>query len=396
VTSSSIDIVPLFETIDDLRRAPNTLRSLLLHPVYRSHLRKRGNRQEIMIGYSDSAKDGGIVTSAFELYNAQIRLHDVAVSCGISLTFFHGRGGSISRGGGPVYESILAQPRETMGGSIKITEQGEMISAKYLVPKTAEYSLEVMAAAVLYTMNHPLRRSDLRERDHFRGVFLSISAAARDAYTALTRHPDFWRYFRSVTPLDVIEKIEIGSRPASRTAKASLESIRAIPWVFAWTQSRQAITGWYGFGTAIEAAVAAGEISWKDLRSMYAQWPFFRALVRNIEMVLVKTDLGIARQYAAGADRRSKDFFAAISAEYARTCAAILRVKKEHTLLQNDASLRQSLQVRNPYLDPISFIQVRFLREYRDPRTSEAMRKKILDLLRSSINGISAGMRNTG
>jgi phosphoenolpyruvate carboxylase len=398
VKSSAIDIVPLFETIDDLRRSHNTLRSLLQNRTYRLHLKLRGDRQEIMIGYSDSSKDGGIVSSAFELYEAQIRLDDVASEFGIRLTFFHGRGGSISRGGGPVYESMVAQPRETMTGRIRITEQGEMISAKYLVPETARYNLEVLTAAAFYCMSTPMSSSARQSREMYRSSFSSISAAAREAYGSLTRHPDFWHYFTTATPIDVVERIEIGSRPISRAPRMDIGSIRAIPWVFAWTQCRQAITGWYGFGSAIESAVRSGEITWTELRKMYSRWPFFRSLVRNIEMVLVKTDLNVAERYLPekGDRRNLAILFRRILLEYERSRTAVLRIKRQAILLENDIALRQSLMVRNPYLDPLSFIQARFLRDFRNPQTSGDRKKKLLDLLRSSINGIAAGMRNTG
>jgi phosphoenolpyruvate carboxylase len=273
-----------------------------------------------------------------------------------------------------------------------------MISAKYLLPETAQYSLELMAGAVLHSMNVPLRRSEKNARVGYIDMFTSISAAARNAYMSLTRHPDFWTYFRSMTPIDIIEKIEIGSRPASRTVRSRLSSIRAIPWVFSWTQCRQAITGWYGFGSSLEAALKAREISWSDIRDMYTHWPFFRALVRNIEMVLAKTDLRIAKQYLGGASNQksASHFFTKIQGEYELSRSIILRIKKQRILLESDPSLRQSLLVRNPYIDPISFIQVRFLREFRRKKMSAARRKKMLDLLRSSINGIAAGMRNTG
>jgi phosphoenolpyruvate carboxylase len=398
VVSSRVDIVPLFETIADLRESPRTMRSLLSIPVYRSQVRKRRNQQEIMIGYSDSGKDGGIVAAAFELYDAQIQLSAVARSFGVAPVFFHGRGGSISRGGGPVYESILAQPRETITGKIKITEQGEMISAKYLVPETALYSLEVMAAAVLYCMGTPLRKADLAARDVFVKSFRELSAAAHEAYVSLTRDTRFWEFYRAVTPLDIIEKIEIGSRPTSRTPKTSLESLRAIPWVFSWTQCRLAITGWYGFGTAVDYVTRSRQLSWNDLRQMYHRWRFFSSLVDNIEMVLTKSDLIIGGRYlvlASGVD--SSDMFGSrIQAEYLMTRKAILRIKRQKELLTGDDALRQSLQLRNPYLDPIHFIQIRFLRELRSSSATSAHSSKIVDLLRSTINGIAAGMRNTG
>ncbi len=398
VTASLIDIVPLFETVDDLERSADIMRSLFLLPHYRSHLRARGNRQEIMIGYSDSSKDGGIVGSAFSLYNAQIALQALAAQQGVRLTFFHGRGGSTSRGGGPMYESILAQPRETLTGSIRITEQGEMISAKYLLPQAAVYSLELMTAAMLLGSSIPIRASELAARKRHIALFANIARRSTASYRALIDGPSFWTYFRNVTPIDIIEQIEIGSRPSSRTKKPTFASMRAIPWVFAWTQNRQAITGWYGFGTSVQESVGAGEIRWKDLQEMYRTWKFFHSLVDNVEMILQKADMSIGKLYLSCAEDRkgAERIFTDITSEYDRTLRAVLRIKKCRTMLESDLPLRQSLLLRNAYLDPISHIQVRFIRRYRDPRTTGAERRKILALLRSTVNGISAGMRNTG
>lgn len=398
IRNSRIDIVPLFETIGDLERSSTIMRSLFELPLYRSHLTLRGDTQEIMIGYSDSSKDGGIVASAFSLYNAQISLYRLAARFGITLTFFHGRGGSTSRGGGPVYESILAQPRETLGRSIKITEQGEMISAKYLMPQAAVYNLEVMTAAMLFGSTTPLRPGELAARDKQRAHFSALSRRSLDAYRALIHAPEFWTYFRSATPIDIIEQIEIGSRPAARTRNATFESMRAIPWVFAWTQNRQAITGWYGLGTAVYQSIGSGEILWKDLQSMYTSWFFFRSLVDNVEMVLQKADMEIGKLYLSCANDTpsSLRIFKQIKEEYDRTHTAVLTIKKNKVLLANNLPLRQSLLLRNAYMDPISFIQVRFIREFRDRKTSAAKRRRLVGLLRSTVNGIAAGMRNTG
>ena len=398
IRSSRIDIVPLFETIDDLERSSDIMRSLFDLPLYRSHLALRGNTQEIMIGYSDSSKDGGIVASAFSLYNAQILLHRLASQFGITLTFFHGRGGSTSRGGGPVYESILAQPRETIGRSIKITEQGEMISTKYLMPQAALYNLEVLTAAMLFGSNTPLRPKELARRDRRRTAFAAVARRSFEAYRSLIHTPEFWTYFRNVSPIDIIEQIEIGSRPAARTKDVTFESMRAIPWVFAWTQNRQAITGWYGFGSAVYQSIESGDISLRELRTMYRSWYFFRSLVDNVDMILQKTDMAVGKLYlsCASNDSASKKIFKQIQEEYDRTRSAVLTIKKCKTLLQSNSPLRQSLQLRNAYLDPINFIQVRFIKKYRNPKTSPAERRKLLGLLRSTVNGIAAGMRNTG
>jgi len=398
VRSSKIDIVPLFETVDDLEHSPAIMRALYLQGLYRAHLTLRGDHQEIMIGYSDSSKDAGIVASAFSLYNAQISLQALAASRGVRLTFFHGRGGSTSRGGGPMYESILSQPRETLGGSIRITEQGEMISAKYLLPQAAVYSLGLMTAAMLLGRSIPIRPAELAARERHMALFRGIARRSMASYRSLIHGPAFWTYFRNVTPIDVIEQIEIGSRPAARTTKPSFASLRAIPWVFAWTQNRQVITGWYGFGSAVRESVEAGEIRWKDLQSMYRTWKFFRSLVDNVEMILQKTDMGIGGLYlecAEDPDAASR-IFSRIRAEYDATLGAVLKIKMSRTLLESDMPLRQSLLLRNVYMDPISYIQVRFMRRFRDQRTSGARRRETLSVLRSTVNGISAGMRNTG
>jgi phosphoenolpyruvate carboxylase len=297
-----------------------------------------------------------------------------------------------------MYESILAQPRETLGGSIRITEQGEMISAKYLLPQAAVYSLELMTAAMLLGSATPIRPAERAARARHLALFKGVARRSMAAYRSLIHGPAFWTYFRNVTPIDIIEQIEIGSRPASRTRKATFASMRAIPWVFAWTQNRQAITGWFGFGFAVQESVDAGEIRWKDLQSMYRSWKFFRSLVDNVEMVLQKADMAIGELYLSCAEdrRASARIFNEIKAEYDRTLLVVLKIKRSRTLLESDVPLRQSLLLRNAYMDPISFIQVRFIRRYRDSRTSAAERRKILSLLRSTVNGISAGMRNTG
>jgi phosphoenolpyruvate carboxylase len=273
-----------------------------------------------------------------------------------------------------------------------------MISAKYLLPQAAVYSLELMTAAMLLGNTVPLRPAERAARERHLALFRGIARRSMEAYRALIHAPGFWAYFRSVTPIDVIEQIEIGSRPASRSRKPTFASIRAIPWVFAWTQNRQAITGWYGFGSAVFESVRAGEVRWNELQSMYRSWKFFRSLVDNVEMIVQKADMAIGELYlsCAGDRKVSSRIFSEITTEYDRTLRAVLRIKRSRTLLESNTSLRQSLHLRNAYMDPISFIQVRFIRRFRDPKTTPAERRRILSLLRSTVNGISAGMRNTG
>ena len=397
ITRSRLDILPLFETIDDLRGAAGTMRRLFGNPAYARHLEWRDGTQKVMIGYSDSNKDGGITTSTFELYKAQIALQEVCREFGIRLVIFHGRGGSVSRGGGPLNQAILAQPVGTIDGAIKITEQGEMISAKYAMPRIALRSLELAASAVLRSSAEcnylPCRVEDPQRL----AAFEDISRDAMEAYRALLAHEYFIPFFRQATPIDVIEKIEIGSRPSSRKKSDSLRNLRAIPWVFAWTQSRNILSGWYGFGTALQRAVEEQRLSWDDLRRWRREWPFFSTLLDNIEMTLLKADMGIAREYLRLCDDRDRaeELHGLIDDEYRRSRDAVERITGGE-LLHDNPSLRRSILLRNPYIDPISHIQVELLRRYRFENGDEEARARILDVLRASVNGIAAGMRRTG
>ncbi|MBR9976504.1 MAG: phosphoenolpyruvate carboxylase [Bacteroidetes bacterium] len=398
ITFSHLDVLPLFETIDDLRNAAGTMERLFTNPAYAQHLSWRDGRQKIMLGYSDSNKDGGIVSASFELYKAQKQLRDVCEKHGVRLVIFHGRGGSVSRGGGPLNQAILSQPVGSVDGAIKITEQGEMISAKYAMPQIALRSLELAASAVLRTTAECRVLPCHTESERRLEVFEGISGDAMQAYRALLEHEDFIPYFRQATPIDVIEKIEIGSRPASRKRSTSIGNLRAIPWVFAWTQSRSILSGWYGFGTALQTAVEQGRLSWKECRGWYQDWAFFSTLVGNIEMTLLKADMGIAAEYLALCDdqQRATAVYALIRDEYERTRSAVMRITGGKELLHDNASLRRSILLRNPYIDPISHIQVALLRRYRDSERPASERADILKVLRSSVNGIAAGMRRTG
>ncbi|NNE08564.1 MAG: phosphoenolpyruvate carboxylase, partial [Gemmatimonadetes bacterium] len=397
ITESRLDILPLFETIGDLRRSVAVMNELYDNKSYARHLKRRSSTQKIMLGYSDSNKDGGIVTSNYELYLAQIELNESARARKCDLVLFHGRGGSISRGGGPVQRSILAQPPGTIRGKIKITEQGEMISSKYLLNDNALHSLEAITSAVLLkSARRFAREDDARDAAHVH-AFAPLSESAFGHYRELVEHEHFIEYFRTVTPIDVIEKIEIGSRPPSRKKQGDLSSLRAIPWVFAWTQNRQTISGWYGFGHAIERSIREKKLSRRALRRMYAEWPFFTTLVQNIEMVLAKTDMRVAEEYVSlNQSRGVRAIHRMIDDEYARSVEHILAITGEKHLLDDDATLQESLALREPYLDPIHFIQVELIRRYRETGISAAMKNKLLNVLRSSINGIAAGIRNTG
>ncbi len=403
VLESRLDVLPLFETIDDLRRSHLVLTDLFENAAYRQHLARRGMVQKIMIGYSDSNKDGGIVTSNFELIKSQINLKRVCDRFGVKLILFHGRGGSVSRGGGPLNQAILAQPTGTIEGKIKITEQGEMIFAKYSMPEIALRHIELTTSAVLLSS----ARFKLGEQNYdesYFTVFNRISEFALEHYRDLVTREGFPEYFRCVTPIDVIERIEIGSRPPSRNSlnshsgSAGLKNLRAIPWVFSWTQSRQLISGWYGYGFSLQKAVSNGEASWEQLAEMYRKWEFFKSLTDNVEMVLMKTDMVTAREYLrlCTEKKNANEIFASIEEEYKRSRTAVLNITGESELLESNPALRRSIRLRNPYIDPISLLQIRFLQMYRDANADEARQQQILDLLRSTVNGIAAGLRNTG
>jgi phosphoenolpyruvate carboxylase len=371
-----VQAVPLFETIADLRGA---------EAVVAEHLdRSPRSRLEVMVGYSDSGKDGGYVTANWEIFRAQERLAWLAGERGVELTIFHGRGGSTGRGGGPTWAAILAQPPHATAGRLKLTEQGETISFKYGLPGLAHRNLEAALAATLLTAVPGLAAEPPADG---RPLLDGLSAAAHRAYRALVwEEPAFPRFFRSFTPIDELALLEIGSRPVTRPEAAGsdeLAALRAIPWVFAWTQNRCLLPAWYGAGTALAGAPTA------DLRRLYREWPFFRALVENLEMTLAKSSLGIARQYLALVDG-GEGLFARIEAERERTIAAVLAVTESQALLDRHPVVQRSVALRNPYVDPMNALQVELLRRHR--AGDESARRPLL----RSIAGISAALRNTG
>jgi phosphoenolpyruvate carboxylase len=398
ISESLINILPLFETIEDLNNSSSIIETLFECKPYVEQISKRNNTQLIMLGYSDSNKDGGIFSSNYELYKAQIRLKISCKKRKINLILFHGRGGSISRGGGPVYQSILSQPKGTIGGKIKITEQGEMISSKYLMPEIAKRNLEFMASAVIRARALALYSKEYELLRKYSNLFDKISEYSFRYYRELVEHEKFYKYFRTVTPIDIIENIEIGSRPSSRKRNQDIAGLRAIPWVFSWTQNRQTLSGWFGFGFAINRCVEEKLTSWEELRKIFKGWLFFNSLVQNIEMVLFKTDMMIGEEYSslAGNDNELKKMFNTIRAEYFKSVDAVLKISSEKHLLESNKQLQQSLASRNPYIDPISFIQVRFLKVLRSQKLSSKNRDEVFSLLRSSVNGIASGLKNTG
>jgi phosphoenolpyruvate carboxylase len=389
-----LDVVPLFETIGDLDAAPAVLDTLLANEVYARYLAARGGTQEVMLGYSDSNKDGGYLTSSWSLYKAQVALLAVARRRGVRLRFFHGRGGSVGRGGGPTAEAIRAQPAGSVDGAIRLTEQGEIISSKYSDPEIGRANLESLVAATFAASFAPAGAD--AHPPEYEADLEEISRAAFSAYRGLVYETDgFPDYFRATTPIGEIAELNLGSRPVSRTASPRIEDLRAIPWVFGWSQSRLMLPGWLGFGSAVEAWLARArspEAALGRLRDMRARWPFFRVTLANMEMVLAKSDLGIAARYAelapdAGLRER---VFGGIRAEYERTLGAVNALSGE--LLADNPSLARSIRHRLPYLDPLNHLQIELIRRHRAGHRDDRLRRA----MHLTINGIAAGLRNSG
>ncbi len=385
-----LDIVPLFETVDDLRGGTDTLRDLLADPVYRRHLAARNDVQMVMLGYSDSGKDGGIAASRWGLQRAQVELLDAAADLGIRLTFFHGRGGSIVRGGGKTTRALEAAPRGSVDGRLRVTEQGEVIHRKYGIRALALRSLEQMTGAVLLSSLRP-RAPDAREHA-WRPVMDIVAEHSTVAYRSFVGDAEFMRYFRLATPIDVIERMTLGSRPSRRLGQdAALDNLRAIPWVFAWSQARAVIPGWYGVGSGLRAAVEAGHED--TLREMAADWPFFRTFLDDIAMVLSKGDLNIAEMFSRLAGPLHARFFPRIRDELALTKGWVKTLTGQASLLQHDPRLALSIRLRNPYIDPISVLQVDLLQRW---RATDGEDEDLLRALVACVNGVSQGVQNTG
>jgi phosphoenolpyruvate carboxylase len=384
-----LDIAPLLETVDDLERGPEIVAELLDDRVYRAHLAQREQHQVVMIGYSDSNKDSGLAAARWALHQAEEQLVAVAEARGLDLTLFHGRGGTISRGGGRTHTAALAAPRGAVRGRLRVTEQGEIINAKYGLRGIAIRTLEQAASSVVEAS---LRDGGTPPPDLWRTIMDEIAIESRRAYRALVHEDeDFYAYFRQATPIDVIERMNIGSRPASRRAMQGIRDLRAIPWVFAWTQVRAILPGWYGVGTGLEAAIAQyGEA---PLKEMFRQWMFMRATLDDLEMVLAKCDMHVAWRYAELADEELQHYHAIICAEFNRTVEVVLRLKGAEELLESDPTLSRTIRLRNPYVDPMSLLQVDLLRRWRDGgRRDDALFRALL----LSVNGIAHGLQNTG
>ncbi len=391
---SDLDIVPLFETIADLSESARTLTAMLANATYRSLVDSRRHIQEVMVGYSDSNKDGGYLTSQWNLYDAQAGLVEAAAAGGVRLRLFHGRGGTVGRGGGPAYQAILAQPPHSVQRAIRVTEQGEMVAAKYSHPAPARRNLETLLAATLEVSCLDVHE-DASTRPEFVAAMEAMSRTAFTTYRSLVYDDDrFVDFFRSITPTDEIATLNVGSRPASRTASRAIEDLRAIPWVFGWTQCRLMLPGWYGAGTAFEATGAADGGA-ELLSRMYGQWPFFHAIVNNMGMVLAKTDIGIGRRYAEVLvdDATVRDeIFGTIVAEYERSMRWHERITGSPDPLADNPVLARSLRNRYPYLDPLHVMQVDLLRRFR-AGDHDALVQRGIQL---TINAIATGIRNSG
>ena len=392
-----LDIVPLFETIDDLERSAAIMRDLWSDRDYRRHLKRRGNIQEVMLGYSDSNKDGGYLAANWFLYRAQKSLAQLSEECGVKLRLFHGKGGSIDRGGGASHRSLRAQRFASCGSRLRITEQGEVVSLKYSNPVIAQRNLEQLTSAVVAANCLP-PEVDLAKLPQWEASMDELARSSFRFYQQLVYEtPEFSEYFWQATPIDLIEHLRIGSRPARRAQTSDLRQLRAIPWVFAWTQSRHLLSAWYGIGHALNAFASRDEDGLQRLREMYQHWPFFASLLDNAEVSLAKTDLYIAARYATlvhNADVRGK-IFGMIETEFQQTQKMILDVCQRGTLLVNQPVLAESIRLRNPYVDPMNYIQIRFLARWRKSgtaRPSEDLRR----LLALTVHGIAFGMKSTG
>ena len=385
-----LDIAPLLETVDDLDRGPEILDILLSIELYRKHLHARDDCQTVMIGYSDSNKDGGLASARWALQNAQHTLAQAVQAHDIELTLFHGRGGTISRGGSKTHVAVLGAPPGTVNGRLRVTEQGEIINEKYGLRGIALRTLEQMTGSLALATAMPRHRGN--DEPEWHEMMDVIATESRVAYRKLVYEtPEFYDYFRGATPIDLIERMRIGSRPSSRRSMAGIESLRAIPWVFSWTQARFVLPGWYGIGSGL--ARAAEQFDDERFRNMMSEWYFMRALTADAEMVLAKADLGIAKLYSELAGDLHETFFPIIEKEYELTRDLVLEYSDHEALLEGDITLQRAIMLRNPYIDPMSLMQIDLLRRWRESNCED---EQLFDALLASINGIAQGLQNTG
>lgn len=393
-----LNIIPLFETIADLRACGVIMNELFSIPLYRELLKSRGDTQEVMLGYSDSNKDGGYLTANWELYKAELELVKVFENHGVELRLFHGRGGTVGRGGGPSYEAILAQPPGSVNAQIRITEQGEVIASKYSDPDIGRRNLEILIAATMEAtlLHHHGDHSDNSPMPEYLRIAEALSLDAFAAYRKLVYEtPGFTDYFFAATPIREIAELNIGSRPSSRKASNNIEDLRAIPWVFSWSLNRVLLPGWYGFGSAIQQFIEReGEAGLQQLQAMYRNWAFFRGLLSNMDMVLSKTDMGIASRYAelVPDEALRHTIFNMIETEWQLTVDMLFAITGATTLLQSNPTLARSLTTRTPYIDPLNHLQVGLLHRHRSGDTHYLVKRAI----HLTINGIAAGLRNSG
>lgn len=391
-----LHVVPLLETIDDLHRAEEIMERYFQHPAFVPNTNGNSPSQEVMLGYSDSNKDGGVITANWELYQAQLKLTKLAQKYGMTMKFFHGRGGALGRGGGPLHRNIMASPEEAVLGGIKITEQGEVLSARYALKPIALRSLEQATCALIFVCYHALAKETQILNEEWIEAIEEISQYALQKYQQFVfQDPYFLPFFQSATPLPEIGELKIGSRPTRRKNSQRFEDLRAIPWVFAWTQSRYLFPAWYAAGTGFQQFLKKHPEGLEQLKQMYQKWPFFRALIDNLQMALAKADLVIAEQYLELVEDGSEAqrIFKQIRDEMQLTTQHVLKITGQKELLDHIPVIQESIRLRNPYVDPMSLIQVILLKEYRQHPDEQA---ELLEQVLLTINGIAAGLRNTG
>ena len=395
---SKFDVVPLFETLSDLKNAKRVMTELYASPTYKRQLSARNNHQEIMLGYSDSAKDAGLLPATWALYRAQEELAEAANQAGVSLTLFHGRGGTVGRGGGsPAFQGLASLPPGTVDGSIKITEQGEVISQKFGLPDISDRSLEVMLAGTLFTSISDWRKNvSEKDRKNYRDLMDELAAAAHPVFRQFVYDdPRLFKLFTEATPVVELGRVHYGSRPAYRENKSgTMAGIRAIPWIFGWTQIRLLLPSWLGVGSALHGALQS-EAKLGMLQDMAKNWPFFDDFLSKVEMVCAKVDLGIADLYISQQEE-STELWTELKTEFTKTVSALLKIRKSTTLLSNQPHLQSAIVLRNPYLDPLSLIEADLLRRKRGLVDADPKRDQINTALSSALNGIAQGLRNTG